>query len=472
MKKIAVMFLFVLLGSLTLAMSTRNVYATTTMNYGNVTLASTYTATHWNDVWDLMSGDLTLSYTVDMTGVTGVTPYAEIGIRQIGAGDFNPGPFNTYQGGAGGWMTSLVGNLAPSPGILSLHDKNNLAASGARGEGDYDCLVPTAVVAPFGSTNNHGIWFDRDSVDPYQDDDPLTPLPGGSSVPWGSHNLQTYNTGGIYTIVIQYHAISTTLGTMFATVNGMPTGFYTPAYHAGPPDFYPAGLSFKGDMTHMQVFAGLWAGGLFGNVQINSLTVTGNLLMLPLTVTSPYDTPTPTSGSYPWGTSITASVTSPVAGPAGTQYVCTGWTGTGDVSASGTTPSTTFTITQASSITWTWKTQYYLTVKTDPSGAATIAGQGWYDAAATAILTAPAFGSGSYRFWGWDVDGTPQGTTNPITVTMNAAHTATAHYSDSAVGGEWAPISTVQLLTPYIAIALAAVAALAAGSWRLFKKRW
>jgi parallel beta-helix repeat protein len=40
------------------------------------------------------------------------------------------------------------------------------------------------------------------------------------------------------------------------------------------------------------------------------------------------------------------------------------------------------------------------------------------------------------------------------------------------VGGEWAPINTLQLLAPYIALALMAIAALAAGSYRLIKKRW
>lgn len=170
-----------------------------------------------------------------------------------------------------------------------------------------------------------------------------------------------------------------------------------------------------------------------------------------LTIVSLYDSPNPTSGLYVPGTSVTASVTSPFAGPAGTQYVCTGWTGTGDVPPSGSGTTTTFTINQDSSITWNWKTQYYLTVKTDPSGSATIGGEGWYNESAGPTLTAP-FASGNYRFWGWDIDGTMQGTTNPINVQMNAPHTATAHYSDSAVGGEWAPANTLQLLTPLISL--------------------
>ena len=273
-----------------------------------------------------------------------------------------------------------------------------------------------------------------------------------------------------------------------------------------------------------------------------------SISMPQLTVISAYDSPSPTSGVFPYGTSITTSVTSPVAGPAGTQYVCTGWTGTGDVPASGTGTTVTFTINQDSSITWNWKmqyyltvnngghgtasgenwydagtpgtfsispttvsdgtgvqyvftgwssndpngyigslpstavtmnnpitetanwkTQYYLAVKTEPSGAATIAGQGWYDASATPTLTAPSV-SGSYRFWGWDVDGTMQGTTNPINVQMNGPHTATAHYSDSAVGGEWAPIQTAQATVPYMLLGFITLAALATGSWRRLRK--
>lgn len=85
-----------------------------------------------------------------------------------------------------------------------------------------------------------------------------------------------------------------------------------------------------------------------------------------------------------------------------------------------------FTITQASTITWSWKTQYYLTVKTDPLGLTAISGEGWYDTSSSAPLNAPPVSG--WNFSGWYLDGAPQGSLNPITVIMNAAHTATAHY--------------------------------------------
>jgi hypothetical protein len=171
-----------------------------------------------------------------------------------------------------------------------------------------------------------------------------------------------------------------------------------------------------------------------GTITVSSSgTVTGNYkTQYYLTVTSAYGTPSPTSGWFDSGSSITASTSSPVSGPTGTRYVCTGWTGTGNVPSSGSSTSVAFTITQPSTLVWNWKTQYYLTVKTDPVGLVTIIGEGWYDTAASATLTAPSVTT--YNFVNWDVDGTSKGNgVNPITQTMNAPHTATAHYQQTSV---------------------------------------
>jgi hypothetical protein len=149
-----------------------------------------------------------------------------------------------------------------------------------------------------------------------------------------------------------------------------------------------------------------------------------------LSVFSPsnYGSPNPTSGWFDAGSSITASVTSPWSGPTDTRYVCTGWTGTGSVPPSGTGSSVTFTITQSSSITWNWVTQYYLTVRTDPSGIVTIPGEGWYNASKSVSLSAPSVTG--YTFLNWDVDGVSQGSgVSTVNVNMNAPHTATAYYT-------------------------------------------
>ena len=74
-----------------------------------------------------------------------------------------------------------------------------------------------------------------------------------------------------------------------------------------------------------------------------------------LTVASAHDSPNPAVGahSYADGSSVTASVTSPVT-EGNLVWTCTGWTGTGSVPATGSVSTTTFTITADSSITWTW----------------------------------------------------------------------------------------------------------------------
>ena len=266
MKKL---FVFLMVLGLVIGTSVANA---TTINYGNVTYSPSYSASNYSDVWNLMAGDLTLTYGIDLSGVTQTgayeTPYVEVGLRQIGASNFNPGPFNTYQGGAGGWMTSLVGDLASNPSSLNINDKHNLSASGARGESDYDVYAsdPNTVVAPpFGSSNTRYIWGDRDGVDPWQD-------------------TKMANTGGTYDITIIYHAISPTLGSMIATINGNGSDtVYQEFLVSG--NYYPGGLSFKGDMTQMQVFTGAWyTTGAGGNVAVSNITVTGTRVPEPATM--------------------------------------------------------------------------------------------------------------------------------------------------------------------------------------------
>lgn len=74
-----------------------------------------------------------------------------------------------------------------------------------------------------------------------------------------------------------------------------------------------------------------------------------------LTVISTYGNPNPTSSWFDAGTSIEASVSSPVLG-IGFIRLCSGWTGTGSVPYSGTDTSVTFTLDAPSNITWRWKT--------------------------------------------------------------------------------------------------------------------
>jgi hypothetical protein len=150
-----------------------------------------------------------------------------------------------------------------------------------------------------------------------------------------------------------------------------------------------------------------------------------------LTVASLYGSPTPTTEWFEVGTSINASVTSPASGSTGTRYLCTGWAGTGSAPVSGQDSSLTFTIDKPSSIKWNWKTQYLLTVHTDPAPLSpqpnvSILGP-WYDNGTLVICTAQAISQ--YVFDEWTVDGASWGAgTNPISVPMNGPCVAIAHY--------------------------------------------
>ena len=107
-----------------------------------------------------------------------------------------------------------------------------------------------------------------------------------------------------------------------------------------------------------------------GGAQSHTITVLGFDMTITayfttqyyLRVISTYDTPTGENW-YNAGTYATASVTSPVSGGSGIRYVCAGYTGTGSA-PSGTGSSVSFYINAPSSVTFSWKTQYLLTLST------------------------------------------------------------------------------------------------------------
>ena len=185
-----------------------------------------------------------------------------------------------------------------------------------------------------------------------------------------------------------------------------------------------------------------WSGDLTGSenpvtiVMDKTRTITANFVrVFEVTVNSPRGAPDPPVGTttYPNGSSVTVSCgQTPYAGPAGTRYVNTGWIGgTGDIPASGTATSVTFTITQDCEITWTWPTtQYSLRTAVLPTypvdGGTVVAPSGpWYDENTSVELTAVAADGFEFDSWSGDLTGT----TNPGAVVMNSAKTVTANFS-------------------------------------------
>jgi len=212
---------------------------------GSVTLSGGFQAGNLPEVWDLTASDLIITATYDGTGMKDVADahaWSELGVREEGQGNFNPAPDH------GVWLATdypyAAGSLAPSPNALALNDKLILQKQGGIGEGDYN--LPSTPPNPWA---NYGLWFDRDGIDPSQ------------ALMWGMINGKTYNTRGLYDVQITLHATGPNSGTAYMTVNGVYQGFYVPDYHAGQPDLYPAGMTFSGDMTKMQVFYGIYGYG-------------------------------------------------------------------------------------------------------------------------------------------------------------------------------------------------------------------
>jgi hypothetical protein len=192
-----------------------------------------------------------------------------------------------------------------------------------------------------------------------------------------------------------------------------------------------------------------------------------------LNVSSQYDTPAG-QGWYYNGTNAYASLANGVVDHGnGTRRVFTHWNN--DASGTDYTQSNPIFMNQNKTAVAVWNTQYYLTVKTDPTGTATITGEGWYDEGTNATLTAPAVAG--YAFAYWDVDGTSRGNgINPITVSANGLHTATAHYSktytlkiESTLGGSTNPLpgTYTPIVNSTVQVTASANAGYALDHWEL-----
>jgi hypothetical protein len=133
----------------------------------------------------------------------------------------------------------------------------------------------------------------------------------------------------------------------------------------------------------------------------------------------------------------------------GKRFILTGITGS-------TSP---IAVTDAMTVAGNYKIQYYLTVRTDPSGLASISGEGWYDRLENVTLSAVSVSG--YDFGNWDVDGVSRGAgVKVITVYMESPHLATAHYSLQVSGMYipdwfyWLPFGLLLILLIIVLIAL------------------
>jgi len=146
------------------------------------------------------------------------------------------------------------------------------------------------------------------------------------------------------------------------------------------------------------------------------------------------------------GETHTITVAQYVQGGAGTRYHCeaNSWTTTSSGNQNHT---------------FTYITQHLLTVATNPSGlkpAPTVTPPDlWHNVNTKVTCTAQEVAG--YKFSHWTIDGVGQGAgINPITITMDAPHTAIAHYTKPTlpVGGVVIPVSKLELLAPWIGLGI------------------
>ena len=172
-----------------------------------------------------------------------------------------------------------------------------------------------------------------------------------------------------------------------------------------------------------------------------------------LVVTTPHGTVVPANTNYYYDlSSVTCSVANAtVPDGAATQYVCSGWTGSGSV-APGSGTNTSFTITNNSTLAWQWTTNYQLTCSAGPNGTIDRSTQWVLCGSNVTINAAPSNG---YHFLSWSGNtGSCTIAGAQITAPMSSARTITAgfeanSYSITASAGPHgtiAPSGTVWVL--------------------------
>ncbi|MDA0576520.1 MAG: hypothetical protein O3B24_00300 [Verrucomicrobia bacterium] len=144
-------------------------------------------------------------------------------------------------------------------------------------------------------------------------------------------------------------------------------------------------------------------------------------------------------GAYPGtvttntGTFLTQWVTnSPVSGGAGTQYVCVAGAVVSNAFTSVTSTNVTLTLTNNATLTWQWRTNFWLDTAAGAGGTVD-PGDGWYSNGAAVAVQATASNGWNLLTWIGDV---PAGmeTSNPLALTMDRARTLAAVFATN-IGG-------------------------------------
>jgi len=152
----------------------------------------------------------------------------------------------------------------------------------------------------------------------------------------------------------------------------------------------------------------------------------------------PYDHPTPAYGLHTFasGYVVNARTDAATLPSNGTRYACSGWIGTADVPASGSSNAVSFTTTTDSFLIWNWNLQYELTHQSIPAGILTTST--WWNAGAIGQTVAAEeqvfYNNTNQQLASWYIDGLrwpdlTNRTDNPATsISMTTSRMAVVFY--------------------------------------------
>lgn len=152
-----------------------------------------------------------------------------------------------------------------------------------------------------------------------------------------------------------------------------------------------------------------------------------------LAVASPWGGAVPAgTNTYYHGTAVSAVVTNSPVVIGTTQYVCAGWTGTGSAPLTGTSTNTgLFTITNNSTLTWRWRTNFWLHIDKTGSGLVST-NDAWFILGTNIQVVATAATYYTFGHWEGQTNGCTM-VSNRITVLMNAARLIVAVFPADCV---------------------------------------
>mgnify|MGYP000327269660 FL=1 len=148
-------------------------------------------------------------------------------------------------------------------------------------------------------------------------------------------------------------------------------------------------------------------------------------------VSSSHGVASPTGTNYGYG-SFTAALSGSPETVGGTQYVCVGWSGTGSLPEGGSGMEISFLLTNDTTLSWIWQTNYWLDVDTRGHGSVDTP-DSWQ--AEGTVVTSTASAHPWYEFAGWAGD--TQGDTNStfMALTMDRARAIVANFSAQLATG-------------------------------------